>query len=80
LHFFKLSSGNRLYSQHHTPDTWKSRLARRRALRLDALMVAAGVLLLPAVCLAWGPASHVDFGLRVLDSLLLLPPVVRRLL
>lgn len=49
-------------------------------MRLDALMLALGVLLLPAVCLAWGPATHVDFGLRVLDSMLLLPPLVRRLL
>lgn len=43
-------------------------------------MVAAGVLLLPAVCFAWGATSHVDFGLRVLDAALLLPPLVRRLL
>ena len=43
-------------------------------------MLALGVLLLPAVCLAWGPATHVDFGLRVLDGMLLLPPLMRRLL
>jgi len=38
------------------------------------------VLLIPGECWAWGPATHLDFGLKVLDCLPLLPPTLARLL
>jgi hypothetical protein len=38
------------------------------------------VLLLPRLALAWGPATHIDFGLQVLKNAALLTPFVRAIL
>ena len=42
--------------------------------------MAAVVLLVPATALAWGPGTHIDFGLQVLEGMAILAPALRELL
>jgi hypothetical protein len=44
------------------------------------LLAVGGIVLLPDPAWAWGPATHVYLGSAVLESLALLPPVVRGIL
>jgi hypothetical protein len=44
------------------------------------LWVAVVVLLAPAQAFAWGPGTHIDFGLQVLEGLAVLAPALRELL
>jgi hypothetical protein len=44
------------------------------------VLVALVVLLIPEQAWAWGPATHLDFGLQVLDCLPLLTPAIARML
>lgn len=78
MYFCKLSSMHLLHTSILSPG--RRRAPRRGGFKLDALLVGVAVLLLPATCFAWGPAAHMDFGLRVLEGALLLPPLLRRLL
>ncbi|MBI5015895.1 MAG: zinc dependent phospholipase C family protein [Deltaproteobacteria bacterium] len=43
-------------------------------------LLAAAVLLFPAVAWAWGPATHLELGLRVVENLALLPTALQDLL
>jgi hypothetical protein len=44
------------------------------------LLTAAAVLLLPAAALAWGPATHLELGMRVVENLAVLPRTLQDLL
>ena len=55
----------------------------RRRRRLPVWLIVYGfllVLLYPKLALAWGPATHIDFGLQVLKNTALLTPFLRELL
>jgi hypothetical protein len=56
-------------------------LVRARRWSLGIILPAAALILLwPSDAFAWGPAAHVDHGLEILESLALLPPLLRQLL
>jgi hypothetical protein len=44
------------------------------------LWVVLVVLLVPGQALAWGPGTHIDFGLQVLEGMAILAPALRELL
>lgn len=44
------------------------------------IFAATLFMLLPAECFAWGPATHLEFAGRALESLALLAPLVKKLL
>src|SRR5215831_1084395 len=55
----------------------------RRRKRVPVWLIVYGfllVLLYPKLALAWGPATHIDFGLQVLKNAALLTPFLRELL
>jgi hypothetical protein len=57
------------------------RRGRRRPISVGLILYAFAVtLLLPRLAHAWGPATHIDFGLQVLRNTAILTPFLREIL